>query len=220
MHKADYEEKDQSYVLHMLTSEKLELIEFPLGTISKPEVRQIAASLDLKTAFKKDSQDICFVGNNDYRNFVSSRMNFSSTGAIVDKNENELGSHNGIHEFTVGQRKGIPGGQGEPKYVTKIDVENNKVYIGTKKDLTTKKFLIEDVSFVDEVITNKISIQTRYNSSDIPCKINKIDDNVYEVELVQATLGVAPGQFGVIYQNTKLVGGGRISTKILEDVNE
>jgi tRNA-specific 2-thiouridylase len=147
-------------------------------------------------------------------------MNFSSSGAIVDNNENELGSHNGIHEFTVGQRKGIPGGQGEPKYVTKIDVENNKVYIGTKKDLTTKKFLIEDVSFVDEVITDEISIQTRYNSSDIPCKINKIDENLYEVELVQATLGVAPGQFGVIYQNTKLVGGGRISTKILEDVNE
>jgi tRNA-specific 2-thiouridylase len=220
LHKADYEEKDQSYVLHMLTSDKLELIEFPLGTISKPEVRQIAASLDLKTAFKKDSQDICFVGKNDYRNFVSSRMNFSSSGAIVDNNENELGSHNGIHEFTVGQRKGIPGGQGEPKYVTKIDVENNKVYIGTKKDLTTKKFLIEDVSFVDEVITDEISIQTRYNSSDIPCKINKIDENLYEVELVQATLGVAPGQFGVIYQNTKLVGGGRISTKILEDVNE
>lgn len=130
------------------------------------------------------------------------------------------GTHNGIHEFTVGQRKGIPGGQGEPKYVTKIDVENNKVYIGTKKDLTTKKFLIEDVSFVDEVITDEISIQTRYNSSDIPCKINKVDESVYEVDLVQATLGVAPGQFGVLYQNTKLVGGGRISTKILEDVNE
>jgi tRNA-specific 2-thiouridylase len=147
-------------------------------------------------------------------------MNFSSSGPIVDKNENELGSHNGIHGFTVGQRKGIPGGQGEPKYVTKIDVENNKVYIGTKKDLTTKKFLIEDVSFVDGAITDGISIQTRYNSSDIPCKINKVEENVYEVELVQPTLGVAPGQFGVIYQKTKLVGGGRISTKILEDVNE
>jgi tRNA-specific 2-thiouridylase len=220
LHKADYEEKDQSYVLHMLTSDKLELIEFPLGTISKPEVRQIAASLDLKTAFKKDSQDICFVGKNDYRNFVSSRMNFSSNGSIVDKNENELGSHNGIHEFTVGQRKGIPGGQGEPKYVTKIDVENNKVYIGTKQDLTTKKFIIEDVSFVDQVVTENISIQTRYNSSVIPCKIYKVDKNVYEVELTKPTLGVAPGQFGVIYQNTKLVGGGRISTKILEDVNE
>ena len=76
------------------------------------------------------------------------------------------------------------------------------------------------MSFVDEVITEEISIQTRYNSSDIPCNIKKVDDNTYEVELIQATLGVAPGQFGVIYQNTKLIGGGRISSKILEDVNE
>ena len=79
---------------------------------------------------------------------------------------------------------------------------------------------LQSLSFVDEVITDEISIQTRYNSSDIPCKINKVDESVYEVDLVQATLGVAPGQFGVLYQNTKLVGGGRISTKILEDVNE
>ena len=77
LHKADYLEKDQSYVLHMLTADKLPKIDFPLGTISKPEVRQIAASLGLKTAFKKDSQDICFVGKKDYRNFVSSRIDLS-----------------------------------------------------------------------------------------------------------------------------------------------
>ena len=141
LHKADYLDKDQSYVLHMLDSQKLENIEFPLGTISKPEVRQIAASLGLKTAFKKDSQDICFVGKKDYRNFVSKRIDVSSKGLIVDKNENEMGTHGGIHAYTIGQRKGVPGGQGEAKYVTKIDVENNKIYIGSKDELTTKKFI-------------------------------------------------------------------------------
>ena len=85
LHKADYLDKDQSYVLHMLNGEKLEYIDFPLGTISKPEVRQIAAELGLKTAFKKDSQDICFVGKKDYRNFVNTRIDISSSGEIVDK---------------------------------------------------------------------------------------------------------------------------------------
>ena len=220
LHKADYLDKDQSYVLHMLDSQKLENIEFPLGTISKPEVRQIAASLGLKTAFKKDSQDICFVGKKDYRNFVSSRIDFSSSGDIVDKDDNIIGTHEGVHEFTVGQRKGIPGGQGQPKYVTKIDVENNKVFIGSKADLTTKRFIIEDVSFVNGEEHENLSIQTRYNSHDIPCKLKKIDSSTYEIELDQATLGVAPGQFGVIYNDTKLIGGGRISSKILENVNE
>ena len=220
LHKADYLEKDQSYVLHMLTADKLPKIDFPLGTISKPEVRQIAASLGLKTAFKKDSQDICFVGKKDYRNFVSSRIDFSSSGDIVDKDDNIIGTHEGVHEFTVGQRKGIPGGQGQPKYVTKIDVENNKVYIGSKADLTTKRFIIDDVSFVNGEEYENLSIQTRYNSHDIPCKLKKIDSSTYEIELDQATLGVAPGQFGVIYNDTKLIGGGRISSKILENVNE
>ena len=220
LHKADYLDKDQSYVLHMLQSSDLENITFPLGEISKPEVRQIAARIGLRTAFKKDSQDICFVGKKDYRSFVEKRIDLTSPGEIFDTKGNKVGDHNGIHEFTVGQRKGIPGGQGQPKYVTKIDVENNKVYIGSKADLTTKNFIIEDVSFVNGEEYENLSIQTRYNSHDIPCKLKKIDSSTYEIELDQATLGVAPGQFGVIYNDTKLIGGGRISSKILENVNE
>ena len=161
-----------------------------------------------------------FCRKKDYRNFVSSRIDFSSSGDIVDKDDNIIGTHEGVHEFTVGQRKGIPGGQGQPKYVTKIDVENNKVFIGSKADLTTKRFIIEDVSFVNGEEHENLSIQTRYNSHDIPCKLKKIDSSTYEIELDQATLGVAPGQFGVIYNDTKLIGGGRISSKILENVNE
>ena len=220
LHKADYLDKDQSYVLHMLDSEKLAEIEFPLGTISKPEVRQIAATLGLKTAFKKDSQDICFVGKKDYRNFVSKRIDVSSKGLIVDKYENEVGTHGGIHAYTIGQRKGVPGGQGEAKYVTKIDVENNKIYIGSKEELTTKKFLIEDVSFVNSIEYDNLSVQTRYNSDDVPCNIEKVDESTFQIELKTPTLGVAPGQFGVIYQDTKLVGGGRITSKVLEEVYE
>ena len=114
LHKADYLDKDQSYVLHMLKSDDLENILFPLGEITKPEVRQIAARLGLKTAFKKDSQDICFVGKKDYRSFVEKRIDITSPGEIFDVNGNKVGNHNGIHEFTVGQRKGLPGGQATP----------------------------------------------------------------------------------------------------------
>jgi len=110
LHKADYLDKDQSYVLHMLKSKDLENILFPLGEITKPEVRQIAARLGLKTAFKKDSQDICFVGKKDYRSFVEKRIDLTSAGEIFDVNGIKVGNHNGIHQFTVGQRKGLPGG--------------------------------------------------------------------------------------------------------------
>ena len=219
LHKADYLDKDQSYVLHMLNSSTLKHVMFPLGTISKPEVRQIAADLGLKTAFKKDSQDICFVGKNNYRNFVDKRIDISTSGDIVDRDGSTMGKHDGVHEFTVGQRKGIPGGQGAPKYVTKIDVRNKKVFVGDKKDLLVSSFYLEDASFVNIIENENLAIQTRYNSEDLPCEINMISDNQVQVSLLEPTFGVAPGQFGVLYSGTKLIGGGRISTKLNEPLS-
>ena len=216
LHKADYLDKDQSYVLHMLKSEDLENILFPLGEITKPEVRQIAARLGLKTAFKKDSQDICFVGKKDYRSFVEKRIDLTSAGEIFDVNGNKVGNHNGIHEFTVGQRKGLPGGQATPRYVTKINVQNKNVIIGEQKDLLVESFIIEDVSIVKDIEYDNLSVQTRYNSEDLNCKINKISDNELLVELLESASSIAPGQFGVLFSGTKVIGGGRISSKLME----
>jgi len=216
LHKADYLDKDQSYVLHMLKSEDLENILFPLGEITKPEVRQIAARLGLKTAFKKDSQDICFVGKKDYRSFVEKRIDLTSAGEIFDVNGNKVGNHNGIHEFTVGQRKGLPGGQATPRYVTKINVQNKNVIIGEQKDLLVESFIIEDVSIVKDIEYDNLSVQTRYNSEDLNCKINKISDNELLVELIEPASSIAPGQFGVLFSGTKVIGGGRISSKLME----
>ena len=216
LHKADYLDKDQSYVLHMLKSDDLENILFPLGEITKPEVRQIAARLGLKTAFKKDSQDICFVGKKDYRSFVEKRIDLTSAGEIFDVNGNKVGNHNGIHEFTVGQRKGLPGGQATPRYVTKINVQNKNVIIGEQKDLLVESFIIEDVSIVKDIEYDNLSVQTRYNSEDLNCKINKISDNELLVELIEPASSIAPGQFGVLFSGTKVIGGGRISSKLLE----
>ncbi|MFL2710954.1 MAG: tRNA 2-thiouridine(34) synthase MnmA [Candidatus Actinomarina sp.] len=216
LHKADYLDKDQSYVLHMLKSEDLENILFPLGEITKPEVRQIAARLGLKTAFKKDSQDICFVGKKDYRSFVEKRIDLTSAGEIFDVNGNKVGNHNGIHEFTVGQRKGLPGGQATPRYVTKINVQNKNVIIGEQKDLLVESFIIEDVSIVKDIEYDNLSVQTRYNSEDLNCKINKISNNELLVELIEPASSIAPGQFGVLFSGTKVIGGGRISSKLME----
>ena len=216
LHKADYLDKDQSYVLHMLKSKDLENILFPLGEITKPEVRQIAARLGLKTAFKKDSQDICFVGKKDYRSFVEKRIDLTSAGEIFDVNGNKVGNHNGIHQFTVGQRKGLPGGQVTPRYVTKINVQNKNVIIGEQKDLLVESFIIEDVSIVKDIEYDNLSVQTRYNSEDLNCKINKISDNELLVELFEPASSIAPGQFGVLFSGTKVIGGGRISSKLME----
>ena len=216
LHKADYLDKDQSYVLHMLKSDDLENILFPLGEITKPEVRQIAARLGLKTAFKKDSQDICFVGKKDYRSFVEKRIDLTSAGEIFDVNGNKVGNHNGIHQFTVGQRKGLPGGQATPRYVTKINVQNKNVIIGEQKDLLVESFIIEDVSIVKDIEYHNLSVQTRYNSEDLNCKINKISDNELLVELLEPASSIAPGQFGVLFSGTKVIGGGRISSKLME----
>ena len=216
LHKADYLDKDQSYVLHMLKSDDLENILFPLGEITKPEVRQIAARLGLKTAFKKDSQDICFVGKKDYRSFVEKRIDLTSAGEIFDVNGNKVGNHNGIHQFTVGQRKGLPGGQATPRYVTKINVQNKNVIIGEQKDLLVESFIIEDVSIVKDIEYDNLTVQTRYNSEDLNCKINKISDNELLVELKEPASSIAPGQFGVLFSGTKVIGGGRISSKLME----
>ena len=218
LHKADYLDKDQSYVLHMLKSSDLENITFPLGEISKPDVRQIAARIGLKTAFKKDSQDICFVGKKDYRSFVEKRIDLTSPGEIFDTEGNKVGDHNGIHEFTVGQRKGLPGGHGTPRYVTKINVQNKNVTIGEKKDLLVSSFIVEELSFVNDLEYKNLTIQTRYNSEDLPCEIKKLSDTKILVQLKEPAFGVAPGQFGVIYNGSKVVCGGRISTKVLENI--
>ena len=218
LHKADYLDKDQSYVLHMLQSFDLENITFPLGEISKPEVRQIAARIGLRTAFKKDSQDICFVGKKDYRSFVEKRIDLTSPGEIFDTKGNKVGDHNGIHEFTVGQRKGLPGGYGTPRYVTKINVQNKNVTIGEKNDLLVSSFIIEELSCINDLEYKNLTIQTRYNSEDLPCEIKKLSDTEILVQLKEPAFSVAPGQFGVIYNGTKVVCGGRISSKVLENV--
>ena len=219
LHRSDYLPKDQSYVLHMLSSEKLEKVLFPLGTLSKPEVRKIAAELGLDTAFKKDSQDICFVGEKGYRSFVDKRVDLGSPGKIINTKGHSLGVHGGIHKFTVGQRRGLPGGQGDPLFVLEIDPLTGNVIVGNKQDLLQDVFYLDEVSFVNGFTSDDLLVQIRYNAKPLPCEVDEVERGIYKVILSEPTTGVSPGQFGVLYSGSRLVGGGRIVKNMVSEVS-
>ena len=140
-------------------------------------------------------------------------MDLNSKGDIIDLEGNKLGEHTGVHGFTVGQRKKLPGGQGSPKFVLEIDTLSKKVVIGTKKELEQDSFIMDDVSFVRDTTYTNLEVQIRYNSETVPCTISKLDRNKVKVLLSRPTTGVSPGQFGVLYSDTKVIGGGRIEKK-------
>ena len=222
LHKADYLDKDQSYVLHMLTSSTLEHVMFPLGTISKPEVRQIAADLGLKTAFKKDSQDICFVGKKDYRNFVGKRIDVSSKGVIVDKYENEVGTHGGIHAYTIGQRKGleIGGGYGksqEPWFVADKLTESNQIVAvqGDHHLLYHDSLIADDIHWIDDEpeMPMRCSAKIRYRQASQDCTVSVGEDQTIKVFFADSQRAITPGQSVVFYDGDRCLGGSVIKSR-------
>ena len=220
LHKADYLDKDQSYVLHMLKSSDLENISFPLGEISKPEVRQIAARIGLKTAFKKDSQDICFVGKKDYRSFVEKRIDLTSPGEIFDTEGNKVGDHNGIHKFTVGQRKGIGIQASEPMFVLDICANTNTITIGPREALRQAKFYIDNVNWLDDSSfddligsTKNVLVKTRYQRTPTMADVSPLPNKRALVTLFNEEEGISPGQACVFYcgEKIRVLGGGWIT---------
>ena len=244
------EKKDQSYFLCQLNKKQLSKAIFPIGHLTKSDVRDIAKKNDLITADKKDSQGLCFVGKVKLPDFLKQRLTPKKGKVIkidseslkqeMDLNEvkskekelellsapfsfspddgEEIGEHNVAYYYTVGQRKGLPGGYSTPRYVTKINVQNKNVTIGERNDLLVSSFIVEELSCVNDLEYKNLTIQTRYNSEDLPCEIKKLSDTKVLVELKEPAFGVAPGQFGVIYNGTKVVCGGRISPKVLENI--
>ena len=215
LHKADYLDKDQSYVLHMLDSQKLENIEFPLGTISKPEVRQIAASLGLKTAFKKDSQDICFVTSDSYRDLINKiKPDINKEGIIFDINGNKIGVHRGIANYTVGQRKGVGvGGQEHPLYVQEVNKNQNYIVLAPYESLQKNKIFFKNINILNKEILNQdleCSAKIRSTQNEISGKLKIIDESGYFLfdEPISAT---SPGQACVFYKNDQVLGGGWIT---------
>lgn len=207
--------KDQSYVLSMLTQAELRMARFPVGELEKRETRSIAEGLGLRTASKPDSQDICFVGHDDYRQFVSQHAaDAAKPGTIVDAETDEvLGRHDGITGFTIGQRRGIGVAVGEPRYVVDVDPTTSVVTIGRRSRLAVSSVSLTDVTWVSDPPSpeEQLEFQFRAHGSAHGCRVNAGRDEA-QVILLEAIHAVAPGQTGAMYRGDEVVGAGIIES--------
>ena len=205
--------KDQSYVLARLSQEQLSRTVFPLGEYTKEEIRDIAKKLGLTSAEKKDSQDICFIDDNDYGRFLRERLGdrIPPEGDFVLTDGTVVGRHKGITNYTVGQRKGLGIAVGERIFVNRIDVEKNQVVLGT--DLYAKSLLADNWNFISEEDLDPDKAYTarvRYSNSSEGCHGIKRSDGLYEISFDRPIRGITPGQTVAIYDNDHLVAGGII----------
>ncbi len=221
LHQAVDPLKDQSYFLFATTQEQLDFLRFPLGGNTKDVTRQMAQSYGMRVADKPDSQDICFVPNGDYASVVTKiRPEAMKQGDIVHCYDGRvLGTHIGIINYTVGQRRGLRLGggetQGEPLYVVGIDAPNNRVLVGPREALACSALFLKDVSWLGEVTISEIpqEITVKFRSSMEPIKafVMLSADNRVKVTFDEPQYGVSPGQACACYCGTRVLGGGWIT---------
>ena len=216
MYRAKDYSRDQSYFLFSTTQEQLDYIRFPLGEIDKSETRNIAKKLDLNVAEKPDSQDICFVPNGDYSSVIKKfRPESFKKGKIINLSGKQIGEHEGIINYTIGQRKGIKISSEKPLYVVNIDASNNTVIVGNKENLEIKKIKLRDLNILEnrKEFEKIINIKVRSTGRLLKAKINFLG-NFAEVEILEKETGIAPGQACVFYSEDKIgdkvLGGGWI----------
>ncbi|MBT3475909.1 tRNA 2-thiouridine(34) synthase MnmA [bacterium] len=205
--------KDQSYFLFTLSQKELSRLMFPLGALTKKEVREISEGFELSVASKKDSQDVCFIAK-DYRGFVEKNLpGFSpKLGYIRSLNGEVLGIHSGIHNFTIGQRKKLGLNSLKALYVVSIDFQNNDVIVGDKDDLYSKVLFANNLNWTvdpNQLIEKKIEAKIRYRSPESTASIRFIDDRLH-VSFDEAQRSITPGQAIVFYEEDKVLGGGWI----------
>ena len=207
-------EKDQSYFLYSLSQQQLARSMFPLGEMTKDETRELAASLDLPVAERPSTQDICFVGDQDYRQFLEDRRPEAfRPGPIVDTAGQELGRHEGVARYTVGQRRGLGIAAGEPLYVVDLDGESNTVVAGTAEELETREIKVERVNWIafeKPPQEARVGVKARYGMPEQPATVHARDAEKAEITCDEPQRGVAPGQSAVFYQGEVVVGGGVI----------
>ena len=209
--------KDQSYVLFTLGQPELNRLLLPVGEYRKDAIRELAAEADLPVANKPDSQEICFIPDDNYRKFVSERVK-PRPGNLVSLQGEVLGTHPGIQFFTVGQRRGLGlrSSTEKPMYVTKIDADSNDVVLGSQEDLMSSTLWASRVSYVsglvpDEPIT--VEAKIRYKADPSPAKLTPISTDTAEVKFEQPQRAVTPGQAVVFYDGDQILGGGYIEVE-------
>ena len=205
MYRAIDENRDQSYFLFNTTREQLNFLRFPLGGMLKSETREIAKNLELNVADKPDSQDICFVPNGDYVSVIGKlKPDSFKKGNIKDKSGKVLGVHDGIINFTIGQRRGIKIAAEEPLYVVDINPELNEIIVGTRKDLIKRHISLRDINLLCEkkVFENEILVKIRSTGKLIKSKLI-LEKNDAKLELLEDEYGISPGQACVFYSKDK-----------------
>ncbi len=216
MYRAKDRSRDQSYFLFSTTQEQLDYLRFPLGEIDKSETRLIAKKLNLNVAEKPDSQDICFVPNGDYSSVIKKfRPDSFKKGKILDIAGNEIGEHDGIINYTIGQRKGIKISSDKPLYVVNINADNNTVIVGIKENLEIKEIKLRNLNLLapkkdfEEIINVKVRSTGRLLKAQI-----KFENNYAKVKILDKETGISPGQACVFYSKDnigdKVLGGGWI----------
>jgi tRNA-specific 2-thiouridylase len=210
--------KDQSYFLWTLSQENLKRTIFPLGNLTKPQVRDIARENNYqKIAQKRESQEICFITNNDYRSFLRERVadidRQTGEGNFIDQSGKIVGKHKGYPFYTIGQRKGLVVAFGTPKYVCRIDAQTNEIMLGDKEDLLTDSLIIRQYNLMkyDKIPFNfSGEVKIRYKDKGQTATINQYDDYI-KVEFKEPVSAITPGQSAVIYEGDDVVVGGVIS---------
>jgi tRNA-specific 2-thiouridylase len=218
------EDKDQTYFLYGLRQDQLAHARFPLGELTKPEVRSVARSLGLVTADKPESQEICFVPGGDYRDALRERAGWTpQPGPIVDTGGTRVGEHIGAAAYTVGQRQGLGVALGEPRYVSRIDPVSNTIVLARRQDLDTRTFGVDKVSFVDDRSPAgrgqrfRADVRIRHRGRLVPATIAPASADEpdrggrWTVETDEPVWAAAPGQACVFYDGNVVLGGGRIS---------
>ena len=212
--------RDQSYFLFTTTQEQLNFLRFPLGTMKKNETRKIASELNLNVADKPDSQDICFVPNGDYASVIRKyRPESFKEGDILDMEGKIIGKHDGIINFTIGQRKGIGIAHKEPLYIVKINALENQVIVGNRESLLIKKIYLKDINLLSNVekYNDNLFIKVRSTGRLIRAKIT-LNKSEAEAHLEEDETGISPGQACVFYLKNKfgdkVLGGGWITRTV------
>ncbi|HYM30814.1 MAG TPA: tRNA 2-thiouridine(34) synthase MnmA [Candidatus Cybelea sp.] len=215
LHRAREAARDQSYFLFATTREQLDFLRFPLGDLSKGATRELAERFRLPVARKPDSQDICFVPQGRYTDVVRRlRPEAGEPGDIVDLAGRVLGRHEGVMHFTVGQRRGLGGGSAEPLFVVRLDVERHRVIVGPRQALATRRVRLRDANWladIDAAGPLDVSVQVRSTQRPVAARVATDADSVSWVEFAAPEFGVSPGQACVVYDDTRVLGGGWIA---------
>ena len=205
--------KDQSYVLFGIERDVLPRVLFPVGSRRKTEIRELAKGLGLRVADKKDSQEICFIPDGDYARFVRTRRGEDElSGEIVTTSGEVVGRHEGIEQFTVGQRKGLGLAFGEPRYVVRLERETRRVIIGRREELLCHDLTARAANWLVDPPGEPLEcdVKIRYRSASAPATVSILDDHRFHVRLHEPRSGVAPGQAVVCYAGDRVLGGGWI----------